>query len=79
MTKRKKLRDEKFAELVLRKESNQLANRLDPANEDVESQKKRSEKLVRATKELRDFCLESGVIANPNDIPSGLQSSFPGK
>mgnify|MGYP003466932797 FL=1 len=71
MTKRKKLRDEKFAQLALSKKSNQLANLLDPVDEKLNSQKEQIQRLTEATRKLREYMGES-------QLPLGAQSGFAG-
>jgi hypothetical protein len=71
MKKRQKLRDEKFAQLALSKKSNQLANRLDPVDEKLNSQKEQIKKLTESTRKLYELVGES-------QLPLGAQSGFAG-
>ncbi|MBP6856171.1 MAG: hypothetical protein KBC42_02485 [Candidatus Pacebacteria bacterium] len=71
MGKRQKLRDEKFAELVLSKESYQFASQLDPVDKEIDSRKEQIQRLTEATREL--YKLTRG-----SQIPLGAQSGFAG-
>ncbi len=71
MNKRQKLRDEKFAQLALSKKSNQLANRLDPVDEELDSRKEQITKLSESTRKLYELIGNSG-------LPFGAQGAFAG-
>lgn len=72
MTKRKKLRDEKFAQLALSKQSYQFASQLDSVDSEIDSRKEQIQRLTESTKKLYELIGES-------KLPLGAQSGFAGE
>jgi hypothetical protein len=71
MTKRKKLRDEKFAQLALSKQSYQFASQLDSVDSEIDSRKEQIQKLAETTLKLYK-------ATRGSQLPLGAQSGFAG-